>query len=128
MSENVQVGKESARLWKETPVAILDQTHKKYYLLTYFWLCRVFIAACRPSVVAVELLIVMPSLAEEHRLWGAQAQWWSLVGVIDPRRVESSQSKDRTRVLCVGRWILNPWATKEVLDQVLGFLGKVGLL
>ena len=31
------------------------------------------------------------------------------------RHVESSRSKDGTRVSCIGRWILNHWTTREVL-------------
>ena len=28
--------------------------------------------------------------------------------------VESSQTRDRTHVPCIGRWILNHWSTREV--------------
>ena len=31
-----------------------------------------------------------------------------------PQHVESSQTRDRTCVLCIARWILNPWTTREV--------------
>ena len=34
-------------------------------------------------------------------------------GLVAPRHVESSQSRDQTGVPCIARWILNPWATRE---------------
>ena len=33
-----------------------------------------------------------------------------------PRHVGSSPTRDRTRVPCIGSWILNHWTTREVLD------------
>ena len=35
-------------------------------------------------------------------------------GLVALRHVESSWTKDRTYVLCTGRWILNHWTTREV--------------
>ena len=35
-------------------------------------------------------------------------------GLVTPWHVGSSQTGDRTCVLCVGRWILNRWTTREV--------------
>ena len=35
------------------------------------------------------------------------------MGLVAPRHVGSSQTRDRTRVPCIGRWILNHWATRE---------------
>ena len=43
--------------------------------------------------------------------------WW---------RVESPQPRDRTLVLCIGRWILNPWSTREVFPAF--FLNSLYLL
>ena len=34
---------------------------------------------------------------------------------VTPRHVESSQTRDRTCVRCIGRQVLNHWATREVL-------------
>ena len=31
----------------------------------------------------------------------------------------SSLTRDQTRVLCIGRWILNPWTTREVPQSVI---------
>ena len=36
------------------------------------------------------------------------------MGLVTPRRMESSQIRDQTQVPCVGRWILNHWTTREV--------------
>ena len=54
------------------------------------------------------LLIAVASLIEVHGLWGSQAlvvvvQW----GPGAPGHVESSWTRDRSCVLCTGRWILN---------------------
>ena len=37
------------------------------------------------------------------------------MGLVAPRHVGSSQTRAWTRVPCIGRWILNHWATREVL-------------
>ena len=39
--------------------------------------------------------------------------------------VESSQTRDQTHVPCIGRWILNHWTAREVLD--LMFLSSLGV-
>ena len=43
----------------------------------------------------------------------AQAQWLWLTGLVAPRHVGPSQTRDRTRVPCIGRQILNHCATRE---------------
>ena len=45
----------------------------------------------------------------------AQAQQLWLTGPVAPRHVGSSQARARTRVPCIGRWILNHCATREAL-------------
>ena len=45
----------------------------------------------------------------------AQAQQLWLTGPVAPRHVESSQTRARTRVPCIGRQILNHCATREAL-------------
>ena len=40
---------------------------------------------------------------------------WSM-GLVAPRHVESSQTRDQIRVPCIGRQILNHWTTREVLE------------
>ena len=49
----------------------------------------------------------------------AQAQQLWLTGLVAPRHVGSSQTRARTRVPCIGRWILNHCATREALSNVL---------
>ena len=43
------------------------------------------------------------------------------VGLVAPRHVGSSQTRDRTRVPCIGRWILNHCATREALNHYFVF-------
>ena len=54
-------------------------------------------------------LIVMASPVAEHRL---QQLWF--MGLVAPRHVGSSRTRDRTHVPCIGRSILNHWTTREV--------------
>ena len=46
----------------------------------------------------------------------AQAQQLWLTGPVALQHVGSSQTRARTRVPCIGRQILNHWATKEALN------------
>ena len=46
------------------------------------------------------------------RVW---AQQWCM-GIVAPRHVESSQTRDQTPVPYIGRRILIPWTTREVLQ------------
>ena len=41
------------------------------------------------------------------------------MGLVAPQHVGSSRTRARTRVPCIGRWILNHCATREVLDLAL---------
>ena len=85
-------------------------------MFIYFWLCWVFAAAFRLSLVAVnrgyclvamhELLIVVASLVVEHRLQGAWAQQLRLVELVAPQREGSPQVRDQTDDSCIGRQIL----------------------
>ena len=45
---------------------------------------------------------------------GVWAQQLWRTGLVAPWHMGSSQTRDRTRVPCVGRWILNHCATREV--------------
>ena len=47
-------------------------------------------------------------------LQGAQCQQWQCPSFVSPRQVESSSTRDRTHVPCIGRRILNRWAIREV--------------
>ena len=82
------------------------------------------------------LLIVVASLATEHRLQGSRAsivaahglftcgsraraqQLWRS-GLVVPQHVESSWTRDHTCVPCIGRQILIHCATREVLNILL---------
>ena len=41
------------------------------------------------------------------------------MGLEAPRHVESSQARDQTHVPYIGRWILIPYTTREILDHCL---------
>ena len=113
------------------------------YLFIYFWLRWVFVAAHGLSPVAARggysslrcvgfslwwflLLRSMGSRCtgfsscgtQAQQLWLAvsrvQAQQLWCTGLVVPRHVGSSQTRDRTRVPRIGRQILNHCATREV--------------
>ena len=46
------------------------------------------------------------------------------MGLVAPRRVGSSQTRARTRVPCIGRWILNQCTTREASYSVLYHIEK----
>ena len=92
-------------------------------IFIYVWLCWVFIAAHGLSAVAVSrgssllvvrgLLIAVSSLVAEHGLVG-RLQQLQLADFAAPQHVGSSQLRDRTRVPCIDRQILNHWTTREI--------------
>ena len=45
---------------------------------------------------------------------GSGTQWLWHTDLVALPYVESSQTRDQTHVLCIGRWILNHWTTREV--------------
>ena len=59
------------------------------------------------------LLIAMASLVSQHSLLGTWALVLWRMGLVGLERVESSQIRDRTGDLGIGRWILNHWNTGE---------------
>ena len=108
-----------------------------------FWLRWVFVAVRRLSLVAasevytslrcvgfsLQWLLLLWSMGSRHmgfsscstwaqQLWlaGSRAQVRYLwhTGLVAPRHVGYSQTRDRTRVPCIGRRILNHCATREV--------------
>ena len=115
---------------------------KNKFIYIYFWLCWVFVAACRLSLVAVsrvysllqcagfslQWLLLLRSMGsrcagfrscgtQAQQLWlagsRAQAQQLWCTGLVALRHVGSSWIRARTRVPCIGRWILNHCATRE---------------
>ena len=114
-----------------------------FILFIYFWLLWVFrccawaFSSCSEQgllfIAVRELLIAVASLVAEHRLqtrrlsscgmWAqqlwlvgsrAQAQQLWCTGLVAQRPVGSSQTRAQTCVPCIGRWILNHCATREV--------------
>ena len=104
-------------------------------MLFILWLHLVFIAAHASLVAAGRgyslaavwgLFIAVASPAAEHRLqthglqllWLAGSRAWAQElrheGSVAPWHVESSQTRDQTHVLCIGRQILNQLTTREV--------------
>ena len=117
-------------------------------LFIYFWLCWVFVAACGLSLVAVsgcysllrcagfslQWLLLLRSTGSRctgfsncgtwsQQLWlkgsGAVAQQLWCTGLVAPQHVGSSRTRVRTRVPCIGRWILNHCTTREAPDGCL---------
>ena len=94
-----------------------------------FSLCWVFVAAHRLSLVVT--VGGHSRVAERASLCGglllqssgpgyagsrAQAQQLWCTSLAAPQHADSSRTRDRTCVPCIGRWILYHWTTKEVLD------------
>ena len=98
--------------------------------LCVFWLCWVFVAAHSLSIVAVSR--GYPFL----QCTGFSLQWfvlWSAssVAVVHslaaPRYGGSSWTRDRTRVSCIGRQILNHGSSREVLPVLLSLVSKASV-
>ena len=109
---------------------------KIIYLFIYFCLRWVFIAARGLSLVALSggysslrctsfslwWLLLLRSTGSRHvgfSSCGMRAQKLWRTGLVAPRHVESSWSRDWTHVPCIGRWILNHCATREVPHSFL---------
>ena len=86
------------------------------------------VAASRgyPLVAVHGLLIVVASRCRAQAL-GIRTQRLWCTGLVVPRHVESSQTRDQTQVPCIGRQILNHWTTREVpyLELLKVFLTHV---
>ena len=77
-------------------------------LFNYFWLCWIFFAVFRLSLVVASKCFSL--------LRCTDFSWWLLLLCSrymgsPPWQVESSWIRDRTRVPCLSRWILNHWTT-----------------
>ena len=98
------------------------------YLFLAALLCVGFLQLRRAGLLFVAvggLLTAVVSLVAEHRLqarglqqlWHmssrAQAQQLWHTGLVAPRHVGSSQTRDRAHVPCIGRQILNQCTTRE---------------
>ena len=111
--------------------------------IIYIWLCWVFIAVHELSLVAAsqgysslrcagfsfQWLLQLRSTdsrsasfsscgTRAQQLWltgsRAQAQQLQRTGLVAPWHVGSSRTRDQTCVPCIGRWILNHCATRDV--------------
>ena len=113
-----------------------------FKVFIYFWRCWVIIAARGLSLVVVSrrycsLLLCSGSSLQWLLLWStnssargfsscsAWAPRWRCLCLVALWLVESSWTKDWNRVLCIGRLILNPWTTREVLFKVMSFSRKL---
>ena len=100
----------------------------KIYLFSYFWLCWVFVAEHRPSLVGRAGATPHCVARASHcgglsccgaRAPGARAQQLWRTGSLASRHVGSSQTRARTRVPCIGRRAPNHCATREALKCFL---------
>ena len=64
---------------------------------------------------SAQALIAAVSLLVERGLRGAWAQQFWRTDLVALQHVGSSQTRDRTRVPCTGRQVLNHWTSREVL-------------
>ena len=111
--------------WKEETSWWVGVKYVSAFLkcINYFWLRWVFVAAggLSPGCGKQELLFfvvwgplsVGASLVAKHGLWSTDSV--AVVhGLSCPQHVESSQTRDQTHVLCVGRQTLNHQTTRQV--------------
>ena len=112
-------------------VGVLYIFYKFIYLFIYFWLRWVFAAAHRLSLVAASggysslwcvgfslwWLLLLQSTGSRRLGFsscGTRAQQLWHTGLVAPRYVGSSRTRDQTHVSCIGRQIVNHCATREV--------------
>ena len=112
----------------------------KWLCIYIFWLHWVFIAAHGLSLVvasggysslwytgfSLQWLLLWSMGARAHRLQqlrrvGSVARH---LGLVVLWKVGPSRARDQTRVPCIGRWILSPWTTREVLPGFQAFLNE----
>ena len=62
-----------------------------------------------------------------HRLQELQHEGWGFwhAGFVAPRHVESSHTRDRTRIPCFGKWILYHWTSRKVPILVSLFISII---
>ena len=86
--------------------------------LSFFWLHRVFVAVKSFSSGIEQGLL--SSCCQRASLRSTGSRHWASVVVVHGLQLplwhmESSWTRGRTHVPCIGRWILNHWTTREVL-------------
>ena len=100
-----------------------------FFKVVNFWLCWVFVAKHRLSLVAASrgyslvivcrFLFAVVFLVADHRFQACGLPWLWLTGLVTLLHVESSQTRDRPHVPCIGRHIPNHWVSREVLWGLL---------
>ena len=91
------------------------------YEVIYFELSWVFLAAwvfsgCGKqghSLVVVHRLLIVEASHSRCTDFSSCSTWefWC-TGLVAPQHVESSQTRNRTHVPCIGRWILTHWTNQ----------------
>ena len=74
------------------------------------WVLQVFSSRSEQALLFMAvpgLLIAVASLAAEFMLFRVLAQKLGHMGLVAPRHVESSCTRDQIHVPCIGRWILS---------------------
>ena len=79
------------------------------------WICPRGCSSLRYVGTSLRWLLLLPSMGSWHAGSRVQAQQLWHMGLVAPQHVGSSQTRARTHVPCIGRWILNHCATREVL-------------
>ena len=90
-------------------------------LMPTFWRIFVISGCCSFSKARCRLLIAVASLTAEPGLRGTWAYSLRHMSLVVMRHVESSWTRDWTRVPCIGRQILNHRTSKEVQSLDLQF-------
>ena len=115
-----------------------------FFFFSFFWLRWVFVATWGLSVFPASgsyssLRCTSFSLLWPVLLWSTGsrcvgfsscstwAQWLWLTGLVALRNMGSSWTRDQTHVPCIGRWILNHCATREVITVFLMLAILIGL-
>ena len=93
-----------------------------FYLFIYLFLAVLGLHCCAQAfsscgewgLVAVHRLLIVVASLVEHGLQAHGLQQLWCMGLVALQHVGSSRTRDRSRAPCIGRWILNHCATKEV--------------
>ena len=80
-----------------------------------------FIAVCRLLITVLQWLLLWSTGSRRAGFssCGTRARYLWCTGLVAQQHVGSSQTRARTRVPCIGRWILNHCATREVPRKCL---------
>ena len=77
-----------------------------------------WLPCCKAQAPSAWALVVATSRLSSCSSWALELGLSSWNDWVTPLRlVGSSQTRDTTRVPCIGRWILNHWIPREVLEE-----------